>query len=176
VQRERHINSTERRNLENQLMVMGLGGLDSPELPSQMAMLISLQGDKYPDGKHAFYAGMLGECDAQTRREMYEAIRPHLMFEPWPLDKYIEYVKRKSSEKESKASPISIGEQQYQEATQEQAVGVVAEFTCRKCTFTKRYLGTTLVDAVIMGRKDGWVKDLVMNKEMCPKCSKALLQ
>lgn len=168
------MNQTDRRQLENQLMVMGLGGLSDPALISQFAMLVNMYGPKL-GGHHEFFGKMLGSCDADKRREMYEAMRPHLMFEPKPLDVYIAQIKERAAAAESKAQPIAVGEEQYQEVEKESATGCVAEFVCYRCTHFQRFLGATFVDAVVSGRNSGWVRDLTLQKEVCPKCAKKLI-
>ena len=161
------MNSDAKRKLENQLMVMGLGGLSDPNLIQQFAMIINMYGEKL-GGHHAFFGKMLASCDPDKRTAMYEALRPHLMFDPKPLDSYIADIK----EQASRNIPIVVGQEQFEQVDQPDATGAIAEFNCYRCTAFNRYLGETFVDAVVMGRNEGWVRDLVRQKEVCPKCAK----
>ena len=165
--------ATKKRELENQLMVMGLGGLEDANLIPQIAMIINIYGKRQND-PHGFYEGLLGACDAPKRRQMYDAIKPHLDFDPRPLDSYLARIKERAAAAESQKIPVEIGEKKYQEVRESEANGAVAEFNCYRCTAFNRYLGDTFVSAVLMGRNDGWTRDLVRQKEVCPKCSKVV--
>jgi hypothetical protein len=78
------MNATEKRQLDNELMRMGLGKLNDPNLILQIAMLC--QG-------HEHLMEMIQACDVDKRTEMYEAMRSHLRFEALPLDQYLRYRK-----------------------------------------------------------------------------------
>jgi hypothetical protein len=152
---------TQRRLLENQLIVMGLRKLTDPELIPQMAELIK---------DHEFYLGMLNEVSGQQRQEMYEALRPHLKFRPWPLETYVAKMKERAAAIESREQPIAVGDKQYQEVPHTHADGVVVDVKCALCPRTNSYFGKTPLTAVILARQDGWVRDKLLNKEVCPKC------
>lgn len=101
------MNDDEKRQMENQLMVMGLNGLESPEFVPQMAKLInhgfSLMG-------HDFLLGLINECDQEKRREMYDALVPYFNFKAWPFDKYISLLKEHAGNVASTWAPPEIGE------------------------------------------------------------------
>lgn len=78
------MNATEKRQLDNELMSMGLGKTNDPNLILQLAMLV--QG-------HEHFMEMIQACEPAKRTEMYEAMRPHLRFEALPLDRYLVYRK-----------------------------------------------------------------------------------
>ena len=151
----------ERRKLENQLIVMGLNKLSDPELVPQMAKLIL---------NDEFFLGMINECDQEKRYEMYHAIRPHLCFEPKPLEWYESRLKERADAIASWHDPVEVGGTKYHKATAADATGVVIDLKCQNCPKKARYYGKTHVDAVIQARQDGWVRDLIVNKEVCPKC------
>lgn len=155
------MNDDEHRTLENQLLVRGLAGLESPLLIEQMAALVT---------DHWFFMGLLNEVVAEQRTAAYEAIRPHLKFKPWPLEDYISALAREASELESRMTPISVGGAKLRVVPQYEATGVVLTFTCAKCTKMARFYGETPVTAAIEARKKGWVRDLLNNNEICPKC------
>jgi hypothetical protein len=158
------LNDDDRRQLETQLMVMGLSRLEDPELIQQFATIINTYGG------HDFYEGLLGECEESKRREMYDALKPYLKFEPLPLDTYIGHIVERANAIASRESPIQVGEQTYQQVQKEYADGVVVTFTCCKCTRQARFFSESPAGGAIQARNAGWVKDLVRNKEICPKC------
>jgi hypothetical protein len=92
------MNQKDKRQLETQLVAMGLAGLQrngdpSPELVQQMAGIVnSWQGS--PNrlgewiGKHEFLRDLLNECDRDKRQDMYEAIRPFLKFKVKAFNHY----------------------------------------------------------------------------------------
>ena len=151
----------ERRRMENQLMVMGLNRLTDPELVPQMAKLIT---------SHEFFLGMLNECDQAKRTEMYEALRPHLSFKPWPLERYIMKLKEHADAVESHGRPIQVGDQTFVETPMERATACLVDLTCCKCTRTATFPGNTAVEAILAAREAGWVRDVALQKEICPRC------
>lgn len=165
----------ETRQVENQLMVMGLRKLNDPELIRQMANIINVHpGYRDP---HAFYMGLLGECEPDQRREMYNALLPHLKFAPWPLDKYVSAIAAPTAEAESRENPIEIGSKKVNIGGKEYAVVPEAEaewcfltLRCYKCTREEEFGGFTLVAAMQVARNAGWVRDIAEQKEICPKC------
>lgn len=159
--------SEDRRKLENQLMVMGLAKLNDPNLIQQLALLITVQKAMPPE---EFFRDMLGECEPEKRKEMYEAMRPLLGFKVKPLEHYIDEIKAKASAAATRDKPITVGEEQFHEVDQREATGVLVDLRCYKCTRGETFSGITPADAVIKARAFGWVRDLVMQKEVCPKC------
>jgi hypothetical protein len=153
-----------RRELENQLVVMGMARLNDPELIQQFAVIINTYGG------HDFFEGLLGECEPAKRTEMYEALRPHLNFNPWPLDTYIEHIKARASMFASREKPIEMEGQKYMHAEPEDATGCIATLTCCKCTKQANFYGKTPADAAIAARSAGWIRDLARQKEICPQC------
>lgn len=72
----------DKRKLDNKLMSMGLGRLDDPGLIAQLGYLVQ---------DHSHLGEMVRAVEPEKRSEMFEAIRPHLRFEPWPMDRYLHY-------------------------------------------------------------------------------------
>jgi hypothetical protein len=155
---------TERRKLENQLVVMGLARLEDPALVIQFAEIINRYGG------HDFFEAMLGECEPVKRGEMYEALRPHLNFKALPLEKYISNIKERAGNIASAHEPICVGDDKYEEVNRARAEGVVATFTCYKCTKTQDFYGESPAAAATMARSYGWVRDVFKQKEICPHC------
>ena len=158
------MDAKERRELENQLVVMGMARLNDPELIQQFAVIINTYGG------HDFFEGLLGECEPVKRTEMYEALRPHLNFNPWPLDTYIEHIKARASMFASRDEPVMAEGQKFMFTTPSDANAVLVTLTCYKCTRQEHFVGATPADAAIKARSAGWIRDLVKQKEICPKC------
>lgn len=155
------MNQDEQRDLETQLLVRGFTGLDDPALVPSLARLIH---------NHEDFIGALGEVDDCKRPEMYEALRPYLPFQPWPLDKYVARICERASAVASTWAPIDIGEKRYQPVPAQMADAVILTFECCKCTRIEQFLGPTPVQTAIVAREKGWVRDLLNDREICPKC------
>ncbi len=153
--------AADRRELENQLVRMGLNRLTNPELVPQMARLIR---------DHDWFLGMLNSCDQDKRTEMYEALRPHLKFTPYPLDVYMSKIREHAANVESWSEPIKIGDQEFEMVSRDQATGAVVDMKCSKCSRTASFYGDTPLEAVILARQEGWARERGIDKELCPKC------
>jgi hypothetical protein len=168
------VDQDQKRKLDNQLMVMGLSGLNDPAFLDQFAVLIST----YFGDKHRFFEDLLGQCDADKRAEMYQAIAPRLLFKALPLSDYEVRIKNRVSElfsqrrirQEGQApSPIQVEVegQKFALVMPSEADAAVATLKC-KCGRTSRYLADTPAGAMIAARKDGWIRP--QGKEICPDC------
>src|ERR1017187_7130568 len=168
----------DKRQLENQLMVMGLNGLEDPNLVPEMARVIS---HGFAIMGHDFFLGLINECDQEKRYDMYEALKPHLTFKPFPLDKYVSMLKEHAGNvastwappeigKAKKKRPVKFGGKEFEEVSPDDAEGCVLTLTCNKCTRSEDFYGISPVKAIMIARKDGWVRDIVLQKEICPKC------
>src|SRR5487761_1467237 len=73
-----------KRQLESELTVMGLPGLDDPALVQCMADVVN--GYPIPAERADFFCDLLNECEGPRRREMYEAMRSRLHFPVPSLD------------------------------------------------------------------------------------------
>lgn len=154
----------EKYMLDTMLLVRGLPGLDSPELVPRLAALIK---------NHEDFMGMIAETDDPKRVEMYEALRPHLTFKPWPLERYMEKIVERAGNAASSWAPVEIGDKAYKPVPAAMADKVLLTFSCYKCTRVERFVGDTVVSTAIQAREKGWVRDLVRDKEICPKCPAA---
>jgi hypothetical protein len=159
------MNQDEKRRLENSLIRMGLAKLDDRQLMPQLGAIVSAAKDP-----HEFLRGMLNECAQDKRVEMYEALRPHLRFAPKPLDVYIAELKEHAGNVESWGDAVKVGENKYEVVPVGESTGAVITLRCSTCTRTHDYYGDTPVQAVILARQDGWVRDKATQKEVCPKC------
>jgi hypothetical protein len=62
------------------LMRHGLGGLDDPNLIHQIAFLVK---------DHNHFAQIVRAISPAERTSAYDAMKPYLNFEPYPLDRYL---------------------------------------------------------------------------------------
>lgn len=152
---------TEKRKIENKLLMMGLKKLSDPGLVEQLGRLIPNED---------ILLGMINECDEEKRSEMYDAIRPHLKFHVRELDYYVNKIKERANAAASRAQPISIGEEQYAQCREVDATMVIIDFRCHSCGRMGMFHAKTPVTAVILARQAGWVHDNALNKEICPRC------
>lgn len=164
----------EKRQLENQVMTMGLAGLSDPNLIELLARLVST----YPGDKHLFFEDLLNQCDADKRAEMYQALAPRLLFKAESLGHYemniaqraeVMVKQRRMRVEGRRPDPIVIGGQQYEAVPAVFATNALATVKC-KCGRSARYLGDTPAGAMIKARQDGWVRDKATKHEVCKEC------
>jgi hypothetical protein len=173
------VDPKEKRRVENELMVMGLAGLEDPELIDQMARLVS----EWPGDKHDFLRDLLNECDQDKRYEMYEALRPKLKFKALAFSQYEAQIALKAGAAVSRGhmrvegpapKSIEIGGQKLAIVPRQHSEGAVATVRCHRCPKTDQFLAATPTGAMIAARTAGWVRDKALNKETCPECAEAL--
>jgi hypothetical protein len=186
------MDAKEKRQMETQLLRMGLAGLDengaaSGELIQQMAAIVNnWQTSPNRHGewidKHKFLRDLLAECDESGRSEMYSAIRPHLNFPALPLSTYETMMTERMENLISKGAaraegpaprPIDVGGKKYTRVASEAvATHALATLSCQRCSKQMNFLGDTPVGALIAARKAGWAR--MPDKWTCPKCVKKI--
>lgn len=183
------MNADERRQVETELVKMGLAGLKengdpSPELIQQIAGIVNAwrptpnRHGEWID-RHKFLRDLLGECDAKDRAEMYSAIVPYLNFTAEPLSHYESQIRDRVNRLATRGMkvvgdsprPIELGGQKFVEADAKTATHAMLLLKCQRCKQTKSFLGPTPVSAMIEARKAGWKR---IQKETCPKCVKVM--
>ena len=80
----RLVDQDQKRKLDNQCHGDGTFRPERSAFLDQFAVLIST----YFGDKHRFFEDLLGQCDADRRAEMYQAIAPRLLFKALPLSDY----------------------------------------------------------------------------------------
>jgi hypothetical protein len=169
----------DKRKLENELMVMGLAGLNDPDLIQQLADLVS----DWPGDKHDYFADLLNECDPDKRYEMYESFRPKLTFRPLSFSQYEAQIALKAGAMVSQGrmrvegqapKAIEIGGTKLRVVPKHQATGAVATVKCHRCPKVDKFLADSPAGAMIEARKAGWTREKGVNKETCPECSEAV--
>lgn len=173
------MNQKDKRKLENELMVMGLAGLNDPDLIQQLADLVSA----WPGDKHEYMRDLLNECEPEKRYEMLQAIGPKLRgFKALSLSQYEAQIALKAGAmvsqgrmrvEGSRPDPIVIGGERFVAVPQQHATDAIATVRCHLCPKTDQFLEKTPVAAMIAARKAGWTRDKALNKETCPECTAA---
>ena len=147
---------------------------------------------------HDHFSRLLTEMEPSLRHEMYEAMRPHLKFAPWPLDQYIAHAQQMAEREQlpmlsptgkllafKPAQDVSTGVKQAQAILERELADRTLFLHCAKCTTEAVYYGhesQTKADVVIKARRDGWVYDPqgasdatgFNPTEICPACETSL--
>ncbi len=177
----------EKRQMETQLLRLGLAGLQengnpSSDLIQQIAAIVNnWQTSPNRHGewidKHKFLRDLLAECDASYRNDMYSAIAPYLNFKALPLASYETMISERMENLISKGAaraegraphPIEVGGRKYAEASPGEATHAMATICCQRCWKKKRFIGETPVGALIAAREAGWRR--MPDKWTCPNC------
>lgn len=185
------MDATEKRQIETQLLKMGLAGLQAngdptPELVGQLAETVNnWHGAPNRHGewidRHKFLRDLLAECDKKDRTEMYEAIKPHLKFAVKPLADYESMMTERINVLTSKGAaraegravaPIEIGGKKFRAARADEATNAIATLHCQRCWKKKRFIADTPVSALIAARNAGWKR--MPEKWTCPACVKKM--
>jgi hypothetical protein len=160
----------------------GLATLDDPNgLVQQLAFFID-------DDEHL--KQIINRCDRDLRRDMYEAVRPHLSFTPRPLDVYIselgmeaEIQQLPTLDEQGRFQPFRVQDIRTQEETELRSL--IQDFvesaitkhhltlTCRSCTREETFHGSRRADAIAAARAAGWTYGLDAagtGFEICDQC------
>jgi hypothetical protein len=151
----------EKRQLQNELTVMGLPGLDDPALVQAMADVVN--GYPMMAERVDFFCELLNECEGGRRREMYEAMRPRLSFPVPALD---ECEARIAARAERKIRPRILPASKKADEPTEKFLHLTCGGCQRQATFAEWTVGGCMLEA----RKAGWGRGPVAGKEFCPEC------
>lgn len=160
----------EQKAIDGIFRAHGLGGINEADTVRQMACLVM---------DHDHFRELLGVCDPHLRREMYEAMRPHLAFRPWTLDAYMAEAGRLAEAKHLPVlQPDGALKQYYppevriaQQAVEAALAEVELIVTCVKCTRQASFFGERKADCVMAAREAGWIYDVLGDaREICPDC------
>jgi hypothetical protein len=157
-----------RKTINHYLGHRGLATLDDPgAMIQQLGFLIE---------GHEEFRRLLNKCAQDERRNMYESLRPHLSFEPKPLDVYIAEL---ALDAEIRQLPVMGPDGMLHEFKVQDIKTAVAEeigkhhltVTCRKCTKQASFSGLRKADAIQALRDAGWIYDSFQGgQEICPDC------
>ena len=179
------MDATEKRQIETQLLRMGLAGLQESGQPTaELVQQISEIVNRWPShwnregewiDRHMFLRDLLAECEAKNRSEMYAAIVPYLNFTAHPLSHYENLITQRVSRLATRGlevtgeapNPIEVGGKKYRDAMPGESAIAMVTLHCQRCWKKKRFVSDTPAGAMIMARKAGWQR---FGKETCPKC------
>ena len=135
---------------------------------------------------------LLGEIPVEEKREVYEAVKPHLSFKPKPLDVYVAEAGQRAEVDQLPVldvwgnivpfTPARDASSAVKDAENALAAAI-AESTlilrCAKCTQVEKFYGVgceTKVDVILKARRAGWIYDYLADPpvEICPKCPTSL--
>ena len=161
-----------RRTINRFLGNRGLATLDNPAgLCMQIGFLVE-------DEEH--FMQLLNRCEPQHRTEMYESLKPHLRFQPRPLDVLIaelgmqaEIEKLPTVDADGKFHAYRTPEIQttVERVVEEEISQHHLTLTCRKCTKQAAFHGGRRIDAIWKAREAGWTYDSANGgSEICPDC------
>lgn len=171
------MDADQKRQLENQLMTMGLAGLKDGELIQVLADLVSNYSNS-DEERHRFFEDLIGQCDADKRYEMYHAMAPKLKFTALDLSDYESRINMRAAGLVSRGKmrvegqrpmPILIGGEKFEVVAESESDKALATLKCG-CGKLEHFLSDTPVGAMILARKKGWVRDKGTNKEVCWEC------
>ena len=161
------------------LQARGLGTLDDPGIVERLAGIVE---------NHSHFTELLRACEPRLRREMYEAMRPHLKFPAKPLEDYIIAAKEHAVAAEyptleadgnlkgySKPVVQTTPSDSDRKALDKTAVLSEVPLTevwiqCSRCGAENLFYGERRVDAVKEARNAGWGWDEFELKHLCPTC------
>jgi hypothetical protein len=146
------------------LQARGLPGLEESGAVEALAFLVE---------DHRHFMELLRACEPSLRRDMYEAMSPHLRFPARPLDYYISTAKEFA---EAAQLPV-LDEygflQEYSIPTVKTVEIPATELwtRCSKCGKEAIFVGTDKPDAIYTMRSAGWAWDETAKQaHICPDC------
>lgn len=177
-------------NVINQtLAAHGLGTLDDPGVVAQLGYLVV---------DHEHFRSLLARCEPALRRDMYEALKPHLRFGAHALDWYDARTKERV---EARQYPVLAEDGSIQPfrgpaaslrpkladgggvgsgsdvdiaqcAVNRAFAAEILVLTCRKCTKQDRFTGDRKIDCVMAARLSGWGYENQKDGAymICPDC------
>lgn len=172
-----------RKTINRYLGNRGLSTLEDPQgLVMQLGFLVE---------GHDHFQQLINKCEPQHRRDMYEALRPHLRFEAKPLDVYIAELGMQAEIEQLPTvdsdgmfhafRPAQIWSAEARQDLEKQVGDLVEaegskhhlELTCKKCTRTETFHGGLKAEAIHKARLAGWTYGLDhegKGREICPEC------
>ena len=141
-------------------------GLPSLNEPGVVAVLASIVED------HRHFTELLRACDPTLRREMYEAMRPHLRFPAKALDEYITAAQEHAAAAELPTMNSAGGLDPYQMPVihTEPEPHIQVLIFCSKCRNEAQFAGPRYADAIFEARKAGWAWDELKSLAICSVC------
>jgi hypothetical protein len=151
----------ESNTINRVLKARGLPSLDHPDVLRHFGGMVE---------DHTHFVELLRACEPALRRDMYEALKPHLKFPAKSLDQYIATAKEQ-------AEAAQLPTIQADGSLKAFSVPVIdiPEYElwvqCSKCAREGFFYGERRADAVFELRRSGWAFDeTVMQKHICANC------
>ncbi len=166
----------ETRAINHFLRNRGFAGLDEPgALMQQLGFCVA---------DHDAFRSLLTRCEPVERRNMYEALKPHLRFEAKALDVYLAEAGAIAEAKQLpttddtgaltafKRTDIESESYRLGKAIMDEIGKYKLVLTCKKCTRQEMFSGNRKIDAVATARGEGWTYDELNSTgfEICPTC------
>lgn len=150
----------------------GLGTLDDPASLAAMASRVQ---------DHQHFTELLRACKPEDdegnnlRREMYEAMAPHLRFQAKPLEDYVIAAKEYAAAAQLPVMDAEGKLHPYQKAFAGPQIATPAEHeeftvTCRRCGRGVHFINEPKHLAIKNLRDSGWAYDELGNWHLCPEC------
>lgn len=154
------MNQDDKRQLENQLLTMGLPALNDPALIQVMADMVN--GYPIMSERVEFFCDLLNECDAGKRGEMYNALKPCLHFE---VPSFPECETRITYKAER-----MVGRTRLAKAKQSEPEEKTLHLECFGCQAKSAFVDLTVAGAMLQAKKAGWGRGPVPGHEYCAEC------
>jgi len=156
---------TEHNAINWVLRARGLGTLEEPGTVAQLAYMVE---------DHLHFMELLRACEPSLRRDMYEAMRPHLRFPAHPLDRYIAAAGESAEAAELPTLDAAGGLRPYMAHSIPEEVSMPVPYElrvkCHRCGKEQLFYGERLIDAIRTARHHGWAYDEFLIKHYCPEC------
>lgn len=159
------MNQDEKRELENELVMMGLPALDTAELIQVIADMINAH--PRPHMRVDFFCKLLNQCVGDKRREMYDALRPRLHFTLPALDVCEARIAARAERLIRPEGRIPA----HLLADEERKITV----HCGNCGIEATFAGASTADARANAHKAGWGRGPKKEPEWCPECRLATM-
>jgi len=145
------------------LKARGLPTLDHPDVVTHLASLVV---------DHDHFMELLRACEPELRRDMYEAMSPHLYFTPKPLEDYVILAKEQAAAKQLPTLDAEGNLHPYHDFFTVGMNGLQSELwvQCSHCQRERYFYGERRIDAIAECRNQGWGWDEMEQKHLCPEC------
>ena len=143
----------------------GLGSLNEPGIVETFARAVD---------NHDHLTKLLRACEPQLRRDMYQAMKPHLRFTAKPLEEYVIAAKEAAEAAQLPRMDAEGNLLPYAYITASIMTVEVPEFElwvqCHRCRKEAFFYGERKVDAIQVMRNSSWAFDELNESGMCPEC------
>lgn len=151
------------------LKARGLGSLEDSGVTERLARQVE---------DHQHFTELLRACEPMLRREMYEAMLPHLRFQAKTLEDYIIAAKEQAAAGELPTIESNGNLKPYMMPMVGNGTAVAAieipDFElwvqCARCKKESFFYAERMADAIAGARDAGWAWDEMETAHLCPNC------